>query len=45
MGLKTNQAFSELGSKTFIGISGNPDIAMDKYIKGELTNSDSFCKH
>ena len=45
MGLKANQAFSNLGIKTFTGITGSPDTAVEKYLKGELTSSDSFCQH
>jgi MinD superfamily P-loop ATPase/predicted Fe-Mo cluster-binding NifX family protein len=45
MGMKANQIFTERGIKTFIGVGGNPDDAVELYMKGKLESTDVLCNH
>ena len=45
MGASAQQLFNENGIEVVVGAEGLSDDLAEKYIKGELISTDSFCEH
>ncbi len=45
MGASAQQIFNENGMEVVVGAKGASDNLVEKYIKGELISTDSFCEH
>jgi predicted Fe-Mo cluster-binding NifX family protein len=45
MGASAQQLFNENGIEVVVGAEGVSDDLVEKYIKGELKSTDSFCQH
>ncbi|WP_461207296.1 NifB/NifX family molybdenum-iron cluster-binding protein [Clostridium sp. DL1XJH146] len=45
MGGSAQNLFFENGVDVLVGASGEPDVAVDEYLKGNLKSSGSVCQH
>lgn len=45
MGISAQQIFNENGIEVVVGAEGATDDLVEKFIKGELKSTDSFCEH
>ncbi len=45
MGISAQQIFNENGIEVVVGAEGASDNLVEKYIKGGLISTDSFCEH
>ncbi len=45
MGISAKQIFNENGIEVVVGAEGASNDLVEKFIKGELKSTDSFCEH
>jgi len=45
MGEKAKRIFDDNGIDTIVGVEGEVDSIIKKYLKGKLSDKDSYCKH